>query len=438
MAKITYRIPGQALYADLPANNTIYVLKGTTVKFKLAGPEFGAPQQPQVPHRVAALAARFGGPPVPAAPLPAAGAAHAPVPMDVEVTFNTASVSTVDYKNTVVSCGDVQMTAHAVVYEVSVTVTPLDTFRGVNAVVDHLGVDERVDLGCKITPDTLTAEQVGGLRWKLSGAAGGKLSGTLMKTATAKAAPAADGKAHYIAPYQTTLGALPFPAGSLTPSAASLQKTVTLQLVVDSGASKDRKVEKAFTVHTPQAEMRDVAHQYQHVQGLPSAGFRGYIYLSPKNVSFRTLEWREAGGKAVCTGGYFLYDEGKPHHPTGTDPEGGKFKSEVRSVGSGNLVDGCWVKQVDNVWTGYNEHYPGTYPALDKHAGQATNNASTMSWAIYWQYRVAGGADTAWITFQKAEHHAVMDTTGKVTISKAGASKTFNLNDVTESFPPPP
>ena len=212
-----------------------------------------------------------------------------------------------------------------------------------------------------------------------------------------------------------------------------MRKNVTVSVVVDSGPSKGAKVDKVFTVHTPQAEMRDVRNQYQHEQNFPSAGFKGDIYLVPRNCSFRTLEWREGGGTATATG-YFLKDRGKPHHPTGTNPSGGSFKSEVREVQGGNLVDGCWVRQIDSVWTGYNDIYPNPFGA-GPHAGQATNVASTMSWKIYWQYRVAGASGESWIKFQFAEHRADMDGAGSVTISKAGTSKTFNLADATVIFP---
>ena len=113
------------------------------------------------------------------------------------------------------SCGVTSLTARAVVFDVTVVVTPLDNFRGLNAVND-LGVDERVNLSCTIAPNPLTAVQVGGLKWKVDGATGGAQSGTVTKSATDKALPAADGLAHYVAPFKT--GDLVFTGGALTPT----------------------------------------------------------------------------------------------------------------------------------------------------------------------------------------------------------------------------
>jgi hypothetical protein len=398
MPKITYQVQGQGPYADVTVNNIIHVMKGTTLSFKLAGPGLPPNSMPQA----------------------------------VTKTYAQTSASTADLKDQVVSCGNVNMTVRAVVYELTLVSTPLDNFAGRSQT--DLGIDERVNLSFTVAPGGVTAAQAGGLKWAVhSETFGPKNGGTLQKSATDKGPVSADGTAHYIAPYMLSSAALTFPPGALSPAPISLRKTVTLKLEVQTGPSKGKHVTKDFTIHVPQAEMLDNRNQHQHVQNFPSAGFRGDIYLRPRSVSFRTLEWREAGGlaKAYATatpnlkGGYFVYDHGKPHHPTGTNPSGGKFTSEVRTVADGDATNGCWVRQLDTVWSGYDAAFSNANPIVP----------STMVWPIYWQYRVAGGADKSWNTFQKAEHKAEMAADGSVTISKAGASFTATLAAATVAFP---
>jgi hypothetical protein len=209
------------------------------------------------------------------------------------------------------------------------------------------------------------------------------------------------------------------------------------------------KVSRELTVHMPQARMMVIKNKYQHVKDKPSAGFIGNIYLSPMTVSFAKIHWREAGGKAIARatanrntpGGYFIFDEGKPHHASNLAP-GGPDDANKMAVGKGNSSKGCKVLQHDRVWSGYNTSYPNPFTGKAANRRDYTDVVTTvpseMIWKINWQYCPSdkvGFGGGRWITFQQVEHQATMDAKGKVTISKAGARKTFALADATMAFP---
>jgi hypothetical protein len=392
MPTMTYQIQGQTNWKTIAANTTPHVLLGTVATFKLAG----------VPNAV-----------------------------EVKKTFNATGSQTIE-----ATAGSDKLSVNVMVFRLTPKLTFGDNFT--NRSLTDVGVCEQVTLGVTIEPATVTAASAGGLKWTI-GRPGD--DGTLRKSETDRSPPGADGAAFYIAPV-CTAAQLTFPPNSLTPNTAQLSKVVTLELVIQGGFSAGLKVQKPLTVHTPQADMRDMRRKWKHENGKPSAGFIGDIYLRPKTVSFSNIEWREAGGRAKAfanaspnqPGGYFIWDHDKAHLVTGTSQtSSGKFMK----VRGGDAANGCWVAQMDRVWSGWNQSYPNPYNgtgSLARYQNVATNVPSTMTWDILWQYRAAL-SQGEWIVFQKAQHRAEMDAAGKVTISKGGASKSFALADATVDFP---
>jgi hypothetical protein len=92
-------------------------------------------------------------------------------------------------------------------------------------------------------------------------------------------------------------------------------------------------------------------------------------------------------------------------------------------------VNGCKLTGSDSVYSGTNPRWPAPYDNTDGPllAGKQTNEPSEVKWPIYWKYKAADLAVE--VLSQQVDHKATMDASGAVTMSKAGASVTKNLND---------
>jgi hypothetical protein len=287
------------------------------------------------------------------------------------VVFNTLSSSLTDFKTVTATCGTSTVSVNVIVYDFQGVLTPDDNFTGRDQM--KYGIQETVDLSCTIVPNGLTGIQVGGLRWsKFMGA--GFVSNV------------------------TDNGAADYDAGPYDPFWGS----TWLFLSVCSGPSSGdcvgytRTIVAPFEAYMVQAPSTGI----WHVQGQASIGFKGWIYLWFKNVSFSNIEWREESCSGTGTG-FFAPSTGQIH-PTGS----------WMGVGSGNIVTGCRVQCIDTVESG-------------PHGGPYSDG--TFTWPIPWQYRVgAGGA----VTFATANHYEIIDSSGKMTIQKKwGGPFTRELND---------
>jgi hypothetical protein len=334
------------------------------------------------------------------------------------ITFNAPSAGTGPAQGTAVS-----VTAAGQTARVAVTVYRL-TLQLAPAVVTqtnprtNFGVDERINLSFATTPAGISAAAVGGLRWRLPGIAGRKRKGVLQKTATDKTAPGTDGLAYYIAPYLTD------DANETIQNAAT--KAVTLELAVAGGPCNGQADPTNITIHRPTGVLRPIAGEDKHEQDEPSAGFVGTINLTPDDVSFSTLEFREASGSLTATGCFKSFADGwersgtwvteSSHTPTIIGGEGLSVSRQANRNEAGE----------DSVWTPYG---PGT--GASRYAGWD----GTFIWKIYWQYRVRqefrGAESNNWVRFQVAEHRSVSDATGHCVTTKAGGQAAFNRTDPT-------
>jgi hypothetical protein len=139
-----------------------------------------------------------------------------------------------------------------------------------------------------------------------------------------------------------------------------------------------------------------------HIQGKPSAGFKGRPFITPVDVSFIKIEVREGQCAGIGTG-YYAYQNGLNH------PDGAWV-----GVVSGSANNPSKVNGVDTIRSGAN--------------GAAVPAIGSFDWPIPWLFRVAGGGEKQ---FSIVTHHHESDAAGSVTISKGGVSVSANINDPT-------
>ncbi|MHA7058065.1 eCIS core domain-containing protein [Aquimarina sp. M1] len=184
---------------------------------------------------------------------------------------------------------------------------------------------------------------------------------------------------------------------------------VELELKVVGGTHAGTVVDtKAFDVVEPSGAYmeRTPGTGIWHQQGSASVGFKGDTYYTPKDVSFHYTNMREGSCAGIGTG-YFSGDNGQVH-PVGT----------WLSVGTGNASKGSKDNSTDTVSTGPHTRTPYT--------------AGTFLWPIPWQFKVGSGSAK---TLTTANHSEVVDSTGKASISKAGAGPfSKELNDSSSGY----
>jgi hypothetical protein len=123
-----------------------------------------------------------------------------------------------------------------------------------------------------------------------------------------------------------------------------------------------------------------------HTTGSWSVGFLGKINLTPNNVSYAGVLFRE--GAAIATATNWLYG----------------YNNLPHAVGQSHTITGAVVDCVDNVSSG---------------TKYAPYGIGDFNWPIPWQASVDNGV--TWASFVTANHHATSSGEGVATISKAGA-----------------
>lgn len=185
-------------------------------------------------------------------------------------------------------------------------------------------------------------------------------------------------------------------------AAAMEEETAKLALSYVSGPHEGDCV---LDVDIPTVAPIDATMQQQpntglrHIKNTFSVGFKGEIFLTPDNVSYANVTFRE--GTAVGVGkGWLSYLNG-----------------EVHPIGSAVTITGNKVNGVDTVYTGSR---PGPYGVGD------------FNWPIPWQYRLGTGS---WTTFTTANHHQTSNAAGRALIEKKGAGPfTKNAADATSDY----
>lgn len=388
------RRSGQLGWIDVANNSTWYVLKDSKVEFKADSTGGDLALRAMISYQTA----NWGG---------TAGAGAGPGATRT-ITFTANSANAATPSTVTLAFGGQNVQVNVVVFTLNIVSTPLDNF--IDRSQTELGVDERVSLSFTTTPAGVTALNARGLRWKFSrGIAPDRATvGLLHNAATHIAPPADNGLADYIAPNRT------HPVGEFQTS-----KVVSLQLSVLDGPSIGLGPELEFRIHKPAAHMTQVPGtlpmHWNPVPGpIPSAGFLGQIYFAPKNVSFRTLRWREGTGVMESSGVLAGDEAGILHASTA------HVNAVHGTLGGGDADHGCWVSQQDTVRSA------GAY-AIPRF-NSPTTVVGKKKWPINWEYTYAnldpaapaGGAVWAndWIQMQIAHHTGTLYENGRFEIFK--------------------
>ena len=269
-----------------------------------------------------------------------------------------------------------------VVVTVTAVLTPLATF--LNRSLVRFGIGEVVKLGFTTNPAGRTAAFFGGLTWVAA-------SGSNLITLENDKGNVGTGRF----------------------TCKSDAGSVKLELRT-AGMPPQTKATKQFMVVRPSgAEMalapgKDTYHRV----GKPSAGFKGAIYLLPKDVSFANTELREGAASYVGTG---IFQRGEVG-----------YQQLALPYNTIHPVLGSWVAMNggDSLATGSKLDGEDTVKTETSVIGEGT-----FTWTIPWFVRVVGSKEE--IRVIGAVHSVVTDAKGNMTISKAGATLHKNINDPT-------
>jgi len=282
--KIQYNDPDTG-YTDV--SGTLYVNKGTTVTFK------AIPDPPD--------ASWPSGKPVWGGTSGASGTGET-----TNVTFNTLSSSTSDYKTVTAECGNT-VTANVIVFNFEGVLTP-DFFSGRSQT--NYGLEELVSLTFTTNPTGVTAAQAGELEWSGTG------SGTVSNAGN-------DGTADY--------------------DAKEIHGPAFLGLKVLSGPSKDdyKSYWRVVIKPTGTRMTRVDPNTVWHIQYVASAGIALYYWLDPTNVSFSNLTFGEDACNITNDSGCWV---GAPGHTQNT----------FGGITGGDSTTGCRVIVVDEALSAIN------------------------------------------------------------------------------------
>jgi hypothetical protein len=335
---------------------TIRVLKGTTVSFQaIPGPSGGAwPTGKPIWGGTAFEGGSSGTPGV-----------------TKSITFNVKGTKTVTAE-----CGNT-VSINVVVYELGAHHVAQDYFTGRDTV--KYGVGEKADLWWTVDPAGISAIQIGGLGWSKAMGDGSVSNGG----------------------GQNGLG---------TFTASDTNSTVVLRLTVQGGPSAGQYVDCGFDVMRP-TDVVFALHEttLKHQHNTASCGILADVYLRPKEVSFKNIEWGEGSAFADLHGWCLAHFTTVPYHQA----YGGM------QVGGGNVTNGSKILGPDKIYSGSNLPPPDFSDGWD-------------CWSIDQQWRLWGGTD--FIPIRKVDQKWTIDAAGTVSMQKDGcpspaASATFGAAD---------
>jgi hypothetical protein len=279
-----------------------------------------------------------------------------------QITFNTVSQNTTDYK-TVIAGNPTAVTVNVVVYELTGTLTPQYNFTGRSQ--DIYGLKENVDLNFTANPG-ISQQQIGNLQWKIISG-----QGTLLNNST-------NGINTYSAPQ--TVGDL------------------TLKLELLDGPSKTLGPSYNKTIIAPSngaIRQHPLDNTIWHCQGFCSAGFYAEIRIEPKDVSFSNLFFREGFVRPAKATGYYSNFRNHNHDPTAV----------LLRMTNCNSITGCQALE-DRVWTS---------------RGSPPFSFGEFEWRIPWRYAFNDDLDPTFngeTTFDIGVHNQIADVNGTATIRK--------------------
>jgi hypothetical protein len=359
---LQYQEPGTSNFVDI--TGTLYVLKDTTVTFK------AAPDPPN--STFPANMPTWGG---------TAGATGTGATK--QITFNTVSQNTSDYK-TVIAGNPTAVTVNVIVYELTGTLTPQYNFTGRSQ--DNYGVAEKIDLNFASTPP-LTSQQIGDLEWK-------RINGASIITNNTQF----NGAGLLVAP--------------------DISSTEDLKLEIRTGPSKGNGVSYTKTVVSPNGAVAQLipGTNILHTRGYCHVAINIEAYLRPTDVSFGNLLFYEGLAYAQASGYYAALDCPQPPLPPNPTcyihPQGA-----ATPITNCNITNGCLAFQ-DFASTGLDN--PPCYNG-------------DFVWNIPWKYTANTGVTSYLI--RNAAHHQHTTYPDQTLIEKAGVGPfTKRVTDRTVNY----
>ncbi|OGF51082.1 MAG: hypothetical protein A2231_13175 [Candidatus Firestonebacteria bacterium RIFOXYA2_FULL_40_8] len=167
----------------------------------------------------------------------------------------------------------------------------------------------------------------------------------------------------------------------------------------------------SFNVIEPSGFVMNKFGGTYHIKDIPSVGMRTYMFVTPDDVNFGMFFAEDIvppTAKATCTG-YFNYTKDYVHAPSGVE----HLVVDV-VTGKGNQLNGY-----DTAAMSLGNNFPTPF------------SAGTFTWSIPWYYKFPGKGYKKFITINQV---FTIDATGKLTVSKAGASASANLNDPASGY----
>jgi hypothetical protein len=173
---------------------------------------------------------------------------------------------------------------------------------------------------------------------------------------------------------------------------------IKLRLKIENGPSQDLGfLTNSITIVEPSSGyiVRNPEVPVMHCQGYSSVGFQGFVYLTPKDVSFANLFFKEGAG-TIQAEGFYGNQNGLEHDPT-------ELGFRVTSC---HIITGC-LAFYDTVYT---LNWTGPF------------SSGLLEWPIEWRYGFSASASIQnYVFFTTALHRSVADNQGGATISKAGS-----------------
>jgi outer membrane protein OmpA-like peptidoglycan-associated protein len=256
---------------------------------------------------------------------------------------------------------------------------PRDPFAGRSN--SRFGVGEIVDLDFFSIPPRPAAD-FGGLRWAIASGGGALSAVTNTGTATYTAPGRAD----------TVTLELRIAAGA---TAGTVAATRVITIVEPSGVRMTRigTGVPSFASFTPPTTIP---------VGSWGAGFTANVFVDPRDVSFRGVEFGEGTVASVITGTFFAPFAGI--HGVNT----------FGLAPGGNSVTGTLLGLPDGIFS-------GSRGPVATVLGASVCGTSDFLWAIPWEFRVPGGARTRFPRGFTANHHATSSIGCQARIEKGGA-----------------
>jgi hypothetical protein len=214
-------------------------------------------------------------------------------------------------------------------------------------------------------------------------------------------------------------GAADYTAPDLTP--VQVQQALTeipVQLCLKNAANQEVAVLALTVVRPTMAGLMKLGGR--HLTGSAGSGFWGQPILTPNDVSFMNVSFRENKGVVKVTGSGFDPNLAGQNHAVGIWLTGSKV------VAQGTLMQGA-----DNVYT------PGLAPPGGWHNGN-TLQVGTLVWDIAWEYKLTTDPAPSGLQFCKGFHNSVCSADGQIRTDKGGAYHIAHLADPTVGAPVPP